>query len=141
MNKIERAEQLRRALQLFAETLEDKVAATVPAVFDEWKVGVTLKKDKVVRYGTNANGEPRLYRVEQPHTTQADWTPDTTTALYTEICYDAQGYKIWKQPLGAHDAYAYDEIVRYPVDWKLYVSTMDANVYPPDVTGWKEYTE
>jgi hypothetical protein len=43
----------------------------------------------------------------------------------------------WVQPLGAHDAYPAGEIVAHAGrDWE---SLLDANVWEPGVSGWREY--
>jgi hypothetical protein len=44
----------------------------------------------------------------------------------------------WLQPQGAHDAYA--EGARVTHAGKVWVSLMDANVWEPGVTGWREET-
>lgn len=141
MTRIERAEQLRRALQLYAQSLADDTAMEIPAVFDEWRVGVQITADTIVTYGVNSVGDPQLYRCVQPHLTAEGWEPDKVPALFTPIGVDPQGYPIWAQPTGAHDAYNTGDIVRYEPDGKLYISTIDANVYEPGVFGWEEYTE
>lgn len=48
-------------------------------------------------------------------------------------------YATFKQPLGAHDAYKKGDKVLF--EGKLYESTIDANVWAPNVTGWKEVTK
>lgn len=50
-------------------------------------------------------------------------------------------YPEWVQPLGAHDAYKTGDRVMY--QGKVYESTIDGNVWAPDVypAGWKEITE
>lgn len=48
-------------------------------------------------------------------------------------------YATWQQPLGAQDAYAKGAKVLF--NDKLYESTIDANVWAPNVTGWKEVTK
>lgn len=45
----------------------------------------------------------------------------------------------WVQPLGGHDAYKTGDRVTY--QGKVYESTIDGNVWAPDVYGWKEITE
>ena len=56
---------------------------------------------------------PQLYKVVQDHTSQADWTPDATSALYTAIGLDDSGYPVWSQPTGAHDAYNAGDVVNF----------------------------
>ena len=42
----------------------------------------------------------------------------------------------WVQPLGAHDAYPLDWVVIH--NGKTWVSLVDANVWEPGVSGWRE---
>lgn len=46
---------------------------------------------------------------------------------------------VWKQPLGAVDAYRMDETVLYK--GRVYRSDIDANVWEPGVSGWTEVIE
>ena len=139
MNKLQAAEQLRRALQLFAAGLDDEKAMEVVAIYNPWKVGKSYPVGEFLTYGQNGVGDPQLYKVAQAHTSQADWTPDTTPALYTAIGLDDNGYPVWSQPSGAHDAYNVGDIVDY--NGKLYQSTINGNVYSPDAypAGWMIY--
>ena len=138
MNRLQAAEQFRRALQMFAMSLDQEKAMEVAAIFDRWKIGKAYSVGEFVTYGINGVGDPQLYKVAQAHISQADWTPDTTPALYVAIGLDEQGYPVWSQPTGAHDAYNKGDIVDY--NDKLYESLMDGNVYSPEVhpAGWKE---
>ena len=141
MNRIQIAEQMRRALQMFAASLTDEKAMEIPAVFDPWKIGKTYAVGDFLTYDVNGVGDPQLYKVNQDHTSQADWKPDKTPALYTAIGLDDSGYPIWVQPTGAHDAYNTGDIVNY--NGVLYESLIDGNVYSPDAypAGWKVYAE
>lgn len=140
MNRMQAAEQLRRALQMFASSLTDEQAMEVVAVYDPWKVGKAYTVGDFLIYGENGVGDPQLYKVVQAHTSQADWTPDKTASLYTAIGLDKQGYPIWSQPTGAHDAYNTGDIVDY--NGTLYKSIIDGNVYSPEAypAGWEVYT-
>lgn len=53
----------------------------------------------------------------------------------------APSYPEWVQPLGGHDAYKTGDRVMYQN--KVYESTIDGNVWAPDVypAGWKEIIE
>ena len=137
MDKIQIAEQMRRALQLFAASLADDKAIEVAAVFDPWKAGKAYAVGDYLTYGENGVGDPQLYKVVQAHTSQADWTPDATPALYDAIGLDDSGYPVWAQPTGAHDAYNTGDIVNY--NGTLYKSLIDGNVYSPDAypAGWE----
>lgn len=133
------AEQFRRALQLFAATLSDEQALEIASVYDAYKIGIAYKKNDIFRYGVNGIGDPQLYRVVQNHTSQEEWKPDQTASLYTPIGLDDQGYPIWSQPTGAHDAYNKGDIVNY--NGLIYQSLIDGNTWAPDAypTGWKLY--
>ena len=141
MNRMQAAEQIRKALQMFAASLPDEKAMEVPAVYDPWAVGKTYTVGDFLTYGVNGVGDPQLYKVAQAHTAQADWKPDSTPALYTAIGLDDSGYPVWAQPTGAHDAYNTGDIVNY--NGTLYQSLINGNVYSPAdyPAGWKEYTE
>ena len=141
MNRIQAAEQLRKVLQMFASSLTDEQAMEVPAVYDPWVVGKTYAVGEFLTYGENGVGDPQLYKVVQAHTSQADWTPDATLALYVAIGLDDAGYPVWSRPTGAHDAYNAGDIVDY--NGTLYESLIDGNAYSPDEypAGWKKYEE
>jgi hypothetical protein len=130
MNRLQKAEQLRRAIQILATNLTDDEAVEVSYVYDEWQVGKKYKIDDFLRYGTNGVGDPQMYKVVQDHTSQADWTPDKTPALYVAIGLDDSGYPIWSRPTGAHDAYNMGDVVDY--NGVLMRSLIDGNVWSPD---------
>lgn len=138
MNKIQAAEQLRRALQIFAQTLGDEEAMEVACVYPQWEVNKVYTVSTMVIYGENNVGDPQLYRCAQAHTSQENWTPDVTPALWTAIGRADDGVDIWSQPVGAHDAYRIGDRVHYPdKSGPIYVCTTDYNTYPPDVYGWE----
>lgn len=141
MNRMQAAEQLRKALQMFAASLTDEQAMEVVAVYDPWQIGRSYTVGDFLTYGENGVGDPQLYKVAQAHTSQADWKPDTTPALYVAIGLDDSGYPVWSQPTGAHDAYNTGDVVNY--NGTLYQSLIDGNVYSPEAypTGWAVYAE
>lgn len=140
MNRMQAAEQFRKALQMFAASLTDEQAMEVVAVYDPWKVGKAYAVGDFLTYGVNSVGDPQLYKVAQSHTAQDDWTPNATPALYTAIGLDESGYPVWSQPTGAHDAYNTGDIVNY--NGTLYRSLVDGNVYSPEVypNAWEVYS-
>lgn len=141
MNKrMQAAEQLRRALQLYANTLTEAQALEVAAVYPAWAAGRSYAVGDIVRHGENSVGDPQLYKVVQEHTSQADWTPEATPALYDAFGLDEAGYPIWSQPTGAHDAYNAGDIVNY--NGTLYKSLIDGNTWSPEAypDGWEVYT-
>ena len=141
MNRLQAAEHLRKALQMFAAGLTDEQAMEIVAVYDPWQIGKTYAVGDFLTYGENGVGDPQLYKVAQTHAAQADWEPDKTPALYVAIGLDDAGYPVWSQPTGAHDAYNTGDIVNY--NGTLYVSLIDGNVYSPEAypAGWQVYEE
>lgn len=137
MNTLQRAEQFRRALQMFAKTLGDEQALEIATVYDEWRAGVNYKKGDFFTYGVNSVGDPQLYRVVQDHTSHEVWLPNNNPSLCVPIGLDKDGYPIWSQPTGAHDAYNIGDIVDY--NGTLYKSLIDGNVYSPEAypAGWE----
>lgn len=141
MNKLQAAEQLRKALQMFAQTLTDDEAMEIATVYPAWAVDTAYKANEMVTYGENEVGDPQLYRCVQAHTSQSDWTPDKTPALWTAIGLAPDDVPIWSQPTGAHDAYNKGDRVHYPgADDPIYESLIDGNIWSPDAypAGWRK---
>ena len=101
MDKRQAAEQLRRALQMFAATLTEEQALEIATVYPVWEPGKAYAEGDIISHGTNATGDPQLYKVVQAHTSQADWLPEATPALYDAFGLDESGYPVWSQPSGA----------------------------------------
>ena len=80
-NLLKRAKETRRAAMLAAAGLPDEQAATVPTLFPEWKAGEAVAEGDRRYYPPT----DKLYNCRQAHTTQADWTPDKTPALWAVI--------------------------------------------------------
>ena len=108
-------------------TLSDTEALEAVSLFPAWVSGKSYAIDDRVKYDGN------LYKCLQAHTSQADWSPDATHALWVVVSIDE--YPEWVQPTGAHDAYKTGDKVSY--NGKHYVCTIDANTYAPDVYGWE----
>lgn len=100
--------------------------------YPEWAAQVFVEVGDVYMYDKN------LYEVIQAHTTQSDWTPPVTRSLWKRFYEPSDDPWPWVQPTGAHDAYPLGARVEY--NGNIYESTIDANVWAPDVTGWKNLT-
>lgn len=137
MDKIQVAEQLRRCMQMFAQTLTDDEAMEIATVYPAYAVGVFYKADTFITYGVNGVGDPQLYKVVKNHTSQADWKPDVEKSLYTPIGLTSNGYPVWSKPTGSHDAYNIGDVVDY--NGTLFESLINGNVYSPDEypANWK----
>lgn len=77
-----------------------------------------------------------LYEVIQAHTSQADWLPSATPALYKSKAPQAV-IPEFVQPTGAHDAYQIGDKVLF--GGQVYESLINANAYSPTAypAGWK----
>lgn len=137
MTVLEQAYAIREAMDMAGATLTDEMALECVRLYRPYEVGKAYKKDEFFTYGENNVGDPQLYKVVQDHTSQSDWTPDKTPALYTPIGLDDDGYPVWSRPTGAHDAYNTGDIVNY--NGVLYESIIDGNTWSPDEypAGWK----
>lgn len=113
------------------DILTDEQAETVAQFYPEWAIGVHYTVGKRVRY------EDLLYRCEQEHTSQEDYTP-LVKALWTRVAAEGE-VPDWVAPTGAQDAYNTGDKVKH--NGKTWSSTVDANVWEPGVYGWEEVTE
>ena len=122
-----KAKQLRQLIEQLAVTLDDETALTGVELFPMWAIGRAYAAGDRVQHGGI------LYKCVQAHTSQADWTPDATQALWVVVSIEE--FPEWVQPTGAHDAYNIGDKVSY--NGQHYVCTSNANVYAPDVYGWQ----
>lgn len=128
MTIIEKARYLRTKIEQLAETLTDEVALQYVPLFKNWKTGIAYAVDDRVKF------EDTLYKCVQAHTSQDDWTPDLTPALWTVVSLEE--WPEWVQPTGAQDAYmAGDKVSHNDKHW---ISIADNNVWEPSVYGWDE---
>lgn len=113
--------------------IDDVTASEHADLFEPWVASKAYAVGDIVSH----NG--LLYRCVQAHTSQTDWTPENTPALWTQIGDPSEEYPEWSQPLGAHDAYELGAKVSH--NGKKWVSDVASNVWEPGVYGWSEYTE
>ena len=123
-----KAKQLRALIESLAITLDDATALTGVELFPAWATDTAYTVGDRVQY----NGV--LYKCVQAHTSQADWMPEATPALW--VIVSVEEWPEWIQPTGAHDAYDKDAKVSH--NGKHWKNTIDANVYEPGVYGWEE---
>ena len=130
MTYTERARALRQYIEKAATCLTDEDALKAVELFFKWVTGHAYAVDERLQY----NGV--LYRVVQAHTSQVDWTPDITPALFVVVSLDE--WPEFVQPTGAHDAYNKGDKVTF--EGKHYISLIDGNVYSPAAypAGWQE---
>lgn len=116
---------------ILADELAEEEIKAIAGLFEPWKTGEDVEIGMLRKY----NDE--LYKCVQAHTTQSDWTPDITPALW--VIKSAPGViPEWVQPAGAHDAYNIGDKVTY--NGHLWESSIDANVWSPSAypAGWND---
>ena len=130
MTYTERARALRPYIEKAAVSLTDEDALQAVSLFPQWVTGHAYVVDERLQY------KNVLYRVVQAHTSQADWAPDKTPALFVVVSLDE--WSEFVQPTGAHDAYNKSDKVTF--EGKHYISLIDGNVYSPAAypAGWQE---
>ena len=115
--KLTRARQLRKAAMIAAADYPDEQAAAVPTLYPAWTTGEAVEVDDRRYY--EADG--RLYKCRQAHTTQADWTPDVTPAMWAVIDVTHAGTMDDPIPASRGMDYVYGKYYRDPEDQKIYL--------------------
>lgn len=122
-----KAHELRHKIEQLATTLPDEEALTVEELFPKWVA------DKAYAVGDRVRHNDILYKCVQVHTSQPNWDPDVTPALWARVSIDE--YPEWIQPTGAQDAYMTGDKVSH--NEQHWVSTVDYNIWEPSVYGWE----
>ena len=129
-----------KAASFAALSFTDEQALEVPDLYPVYEVDHAYKKDERFTY----NG--RLFKVNQDHTSAAQWVPGETDteSLYTCLEMAGDGYLVWTHPTGAHTAYHTADVVHSPTaDDPRYQSLIDGTTWSPEAypQGWELYTE
>lgn len=124
------AREYRAKIEKAAALQSDEDALESIELFPKWEAGIAVATGERYQY----NG--KLYKVIQAHTSQEDWTPDITPALYVEV--SVVEFPEWVQPTGAQDAYNKGDKVTF--EGKHYMSLIDGNIWSPAAypAGWEE---
>ena len=119
-----RAVELRPIIEQAAVSLSDGEAATVPELSPRWAdhIGETVKPGDR-RSDMDADGVLRVYKVRegQGHTTQADWAPHLTPALWVVVDVTHAGTQDDPIPAARGMEYTYGLYYKDPEDTKLYL--------------------
>ncbi len=115
--KLIRARQMRRAAMITAESYPDEQAAEIPTLYPAWKTGEAVEVDDRRCYEPDG----RLYKCRQAHTTQADWTPDVTPAMWAVIDVSHAGTAGDPIPASRGMDYIYGKYYLDPEDGKTYL--------------------
>ena len=110
-----RAVELRPIIEQAAVSLSDGEAASVPELITAWAYPVDYAEGDRRSYGG------KVHKCRQAHTSQADWTPDKTPALWTIINVDHAGTQDDPIPAARGMEYTYGLYYKDPEDTKLYL--------------------
>ena len=128
---IEKARRLRHKIEDLAITMTDEEGLEYVDLFVNWVTGTVYAVGDRVKFGDT------LYKCVQAHTSQDDWTPDLTPALWVRVTVEE--WPEWVQPIGAQDAYLTGDKVTH--NEKHWVSLIDNNVWEPSESAptlWQE---
>ena len=132
MQEVEKKEEsLTKVAKVVAnQVTDDAIALTIQEFYDEWQVDINVTVGQYIRY------ESILYKVLTAHTTQANWTPSETPSLFAKVLIDPSGETIldWEQP-DSTNPYMKGDKVKY--EGETYISTIDNNIWQPNVYGWE----
>nr|DAT16348.1 MAG TPA: ChiA1-BD-binding domain protein [Caudoviricetes sp.] len=115
-----RAVELRPIIEQAAVSLSDGEAATVPELITAWAYPVDYVEGDRRSYGG------KVYKCRQAHTSQADWTPDKTPALWAVI--DAEHAGTQDDPIPASRGMEYEY-------GKYYLDSEDGKTYKCERIG------
>ena len=120
----QRAARLRPVIEQASASLSDGEAAKSPELFPRWAdhIGETVKPGDR-RSDMDESGVLHVYRVNkgQGHTTQADWPPHSTPAMWTIIDLEHAGTQDDPIPAARGMEYTYGLYYKDPEDTKLYL--------------------
>ena len=111
-------------------TLDETTATEHIDIFAQWEPNIQYPVGSLRSY------QDKLYKCLQAHTSQEDWTPANTPALWKEAGNPADEWPQWSQPIGAMDVYMKGDKVSY--NSKHWISNVDNNSWAPGVYGWDE---
>lgn len=94
-------------------TADDKTALTGKELYPTWVDGISVEVGDRYQY------KDKLYKVIQSHTTQADWKPDATPALW--IVIDVEHAGTLEDPIPASSGMEYTKGRYYIEDGVIYL--------------------
>ena len=103
------------AQQINTLDVDDNTALRMVEFYPEWAAG----QDYPVGFKVQRGGA--LYKVLQAHTSQTDWEPENTPALWTEVCESHAGTK--DDPIPYSGNMALESGKYYIQDYVIYLCT------------------
>lgn len=113
--------------------IDEATAAEHTELFAPWAYPISYTAGQIRQY------EGKLYKCLTAHTSQTDWAPGETPALWAQIADPAEEWPAWSQPIGAQDAYPLGAKVSH--EGNHWVSSTGNNVWEPGVYGWEGAAE
>lgn len=128
MTRIE-AEKIIKAFVKLRELATDDMSLQVPEIYPTWREGIAYTTNTRILYNEV------LYKVLLDHTSQADWTPEVAPSLFAKVLTSETEILEWVQPDSTNPYMKGDKVTH---NGKVWVSTIDNNVWEPGVYGWEE---
>lgn len=130
MTLLELAQKLRPYIEKAAISLSDEDALEAINLFPHWNAGIAYAKDIRVTYNNI------LYSCLQAHTSQESWTPEIAPSLWARVLIpDPNVIPEWEQPDSTNPYMKGDKVM---FEGEVYESTIDNNVWAPNVYGWSK---
>lgn len=121
---------LRRLIEKASASLEDEDALEGVELFPNWK------GDTLYNIGDRVRYDGILYRCLMLHTSQIEWNPVDAVSLWAKVLIpEPEVIPEWEQPESTNPYMKGDKVKHLN---KIWVSTIDYNVYEPSVYGWDE---
>ena len=129
MSIISEARELRAQFVKLREMATDEMSLQVPNLYPVWRAEVSYALGDRVLY------EDVLYKVITAHISQETWTPVNAPSLFAKVLIpDENVVPEWVQPDSTNPYMTGDKVM---YEGKVYVSTVDNNVWAPDAYGWE----
>lgn len=144
--EVERQRQEVQAQKVELETKNEELKLSIATILEKYAEFVETKEDyqvgKTYQAGDTFKFNGVVYAVVQGHTSQADWSPESTPSLYkvlrqTEEAGTDAVINEWVQPTGGQDVYNKGDKVLF--NGVVYQSTIDNNSWSPTdyPQGWE----
>lgn len=106
-------EEYVETVETILPVLDDETAVKVKTLYPEWVIG------KAYAVGDRLLYNDVLYKVQQAHTSQADWTPDAVPSLYVPI--DETHAGTLEDPIPAVAGMQYEKDLYYSYNGVIYL--------------------
>ena len=132
MTKLEIAQQIRKLLEMLADTQTDAVASEIPSLFP-----TLTYTGKLIKNGTRIRWNDKLYIAAYDTYDRQDTDPDHDTNGWTILQY-TDGYRNIPDVMTTTNMFKKDEIGYR--NGKLWKSLIDNNSWTPEAypNGWAE---